>query len=497
MKPENQNKKPLHKIRTQLIAIMLGLLVVYFILMELSCYFLMGRYYQKKRINTLTEVYENINTLADTSDDFSSEINRITAESNIQILVTNADFNTSNTNSVDYADLAARLFGYYTGFIKDTVTTLKQADNYVLQISEDSHNDLSYLEMWGQLDDGEWFLIRTPMENMKEAVNITCIFVGFISIVVLGVGVAITWYMGKRMSEPIIQLTALSKRMADQDFSVSYEGHVNNEIDILGENFNTMSRELEECISELKAANVELKKDNEKKTEIDEMRKEFLNNVSHELKTPIALIQGYAEGLKDGIAEDPESRDFYCDVIVDEAQKMNIMVRKLLTLNQLEFGQDPVVMERFDLCELIKGTMAKMNLVVEQKNAAILFEQNEPIWAWGDEFKIEEVVTNFLSNALNHVDYEKKIEIRIKKENGIITTSVFNTGDPIPEEDLDKLWIKFYKVDKARTREYGGSGIGLSIVKAIMDGHGQKCGVTNYSNGVAFWFTLEGDKTPC
>lgn len=100
-------------------------------------------------------------------------------------------------------------------------------------------------------------------------------------------------------------------------------------------------------------------------------------------------------------------------------------------------------------------------------------------------------MTNYLTNALNHLKYDKIIEIRCRQENGIVRTSVFNTGDPIPEEDLDKIWIKFYKVDKARTREYGGSGIGLSIVKAIMELMNQKCGVQNFDNGVEFWFTLE------
>ena len=109
-----------------------------------------------------------------------------------------------------------------------------------------------------------------------------------------------------------------------------------------------------------------------------------------------------------------------------------------------------------------------------------------------DEFKIEEVVTNFMSNALNHLDYEKKIDIRIRRVDNLVRISVFNTGDPIPESDIDKIWDKFYKVDKARTREYGGSGIGLSIVKAIMDAHNQQCGVKNYDNGVEFFFTLEG-----
>ena len=203
------------------------------------------------------------------------------------------------------------------------------------------------------------------------------------------------------------------------------------------------------------------------------------------------MIQGYAEGLKDNISDDPESRDFYCDVIIDESAKMNTLVKKLLTLNQLEFGYDQLSLERFDLAELIRGVIQASHILIDQKQAQILFEQEKPVHVWGDEFKIEEVITNYLTNALNHLEGDKVIEITCKEEKGVVTTSVFNTGQPIPEEEKDKVWIKFYKVDKARTREYGGSGIGLSIVKAILDAHRQKCWVTNYKNGVAFAFTLD------
>ena len=226
---------------------------------------------------------------------------------------------------------------------------------------------------------------------------------------------------------------------------------------------------------------------------LDDSRQEFVSNVSHELKTPIALIQGYAEGLKECINDDAESRDFYCEVIMDEAAKMNNMVKKLLTLNHLESGKDAIVFERFDLTKLVRTVVHSAELLADQKGAKILFEETESYYVWADEFKTEEVVTNFVSNAINHVDFDKVIEIKMKKENGKVHTSVFNTGIPIPEADIDKIWIKFYKVDKARTREYGGSGIGLSIVKAIMDSMHQKFGVKNYDNGVEFWFELEAD----
>ena len=140
---------------------------------------------------------------------------------------------------------------------------------------------------------------------------------------------------------------------------------------------------------------------------------------------------------------------------------------------------------------MIDGVIQSASIMAAQKQVNIEFYREGPVYVWGDEFKVEEVITNFLTNAMNHAAGEKKITIRFQKHDHLVRTSVFNTGDPIPEEDLDKIWVKFYKVDKARTREYGGSGIGLSIVKAIMDSFHQKCGAVNHPDGVEFWMELE------
>lgn len=221
------------------------------------------------------------------------------------------------------------------------------------------------------------------------------------------------------------------------------------------------------------------------------MRTEFIGNVSHELKTPIALIQGYAEGLKDGITDDPESMEFYCDVIIDEAGKMNRMVKNLLTLNQLELGRDDTQFERIDITSLIQGVVQSLDIVARQKEVDVRMNVSGPVYVWADEFKVEQVVRNYVNNALNHVDGQRIIDIRIEEREGKIRVNVFNTGKPIPEEDIAHIWEKFYKVDKARTREYGGNGIGLSIVKAIMESFHQNYGVRNYENGVQFWFELD------
>ena len=195
--------------------------------------------------------------------------------------------------------------------------------------------------------------------------------------------------------------------------------------------------------------------------------------------------------MKEGVNDDPESREFYCDVIMDEAGKMNRMVKNLLTLNQLEFGSDEVEFERFDVVGLVRGVIASCDILIQQAGAEIDFIADETAYVWADEFKTEQVVRNYLTNAIHHVENEKRIEVRVIKETDKVRVTVFNSGKPIPEEDVPKLWDKFYKVDKAHTREYGGNGIGLSIVKAIMESFHQKYGVNNFDNGVEFWFELD------
>lgn len=477
-------------IKARLIVTFVGIVVIAFVLIALSNSFLLERYYVAKKTDAIQDVYEKLNQYDSLTSDKVQSLKSICIEKNISwvILDTNhseiLDYDSRNANR-----LYASLFGYITGVAPAKSSTLEETDNYTLEVNRDM--DMDYLDMWGMLDNNNVFLIRLPMAGISDSIQISNMFYLYTGMIVVAISILAIWFLSQRLTKPLEELTDISIRMSNLDFNAKYESGGEDEIGVLGQNFNKMSKELEQTISELKTANNELQKDIEKKERIDDMRKEFLSNVSHELKTPIALIQGYAEGLKECINDEAESRDFYCEVIIDEAAKMNNMVKKLLTLNQLEFGNDQISMECFDLTELVRGVVNSAQLLADQKDAQILFVQDTSVYVWGDEFKIEEVVTNYVSNAINHIAGERKIEIKMQRREGHIRLSVFNTGKPIPEEDIDKIWIKFYKVDKARTREYGGSGIGLSIVKAIMESMNQKFGVKNYENGVEFWFELE------
>ena len=396
----------------------------------------------------------------------------------------------SNTGERDY--LSSRVQGYIFGKDMPKVSILKTHDNYFIQKTYDKRSDSYYLESWGYFSDNATiFLMSTPLASIRESVDLANRFLAYVGIAVILVSSVILYFITRRVTAPIHELSQLSEKMSNLDFDAKYTGQAEDEIGVLGNSMNRLSDTLKETIGQLRTANTELQQDIEEKIKVDEMRKDFIANVSHELKTPIALIQGYAEGLTEGMAEDPESRDYYCEVIMDEANKMNKMVRQLLTLSALEAGNDAPVMDRFDLTDLVRGVITSAGILIQQKEAEVHLEDCGPVYVCADEFKIEEVVTNYLNNALNHLAGEKKIVITVEDNGEEALVTVFNTGNNIPDEDIPNLWTKFYKVDKSHTREYGGSGIGLSIVKAIMDSHRKACGVRNVEGGVEFWFTLD------
>jgi two-component system, OmpR family, sensor histidine kinase VanS len=459
-------------------------------------------YYLQSKIDSIGKTYDDINNIflenkdsSINSSKISLKLERLADNRNVSVYIIATDqwFNefewTPTKDNKRYEQILRLAKNYLFDF--NTNERLKHTDNYDIYESYDSRIESRYVDLIGKLDDGNIILMRTNLESIKESVktaNKLLANVGIVSVIIASV---IMFFVSRKFSKPILQLADISKKMSDLDFEVKYPVTTNDEIGELGRSINTLSEKLEKTITELKNANNELLTDIQNKIQIDEMRKDFLSNVTHELKTPIALIQGYAEGLLDNINEDAESREFYCDVIIDEAKKMNQMVKKLLTLNQLEFGNNQVNIERFDIVALIRSILNSTDILFQQKEVMAVFDHKDPVYVWADEYLIEEVLTNYISNALNHVDGAKIIEIKLIRHDNLVRVAVFNTGPRIPEEDIDKIWDKFYKVDKARTREYGGSGIGLSIVKAIMTSLNQKCGVVNHESGVEFWFELD------
>ena len=545
---------PLHSLRT-LFAVLFFLLMIGTVLLGLllNSVFLES-YYMSDRKTSLIRVYQGLQTasvqdLLET-EDIDLSLRETLRRSNVSLLVMDSNTRTVKSWSADEPLMEARLYASIFGLTPVMTEEMEQEEipeeraeefqdrefliteileedpSYTVSVVLDRSTSTRSMEMWGVLERGSFFLMRSPLEDVRRSAAVANRFFCYTSVFLAVAGAMIAWWLSKRITEPVRQLTELSQRMKLLDFSAKYESRDRTELDVLGSNMNELSQKLEETISALRTANNDLQRDLDRRNRQEEMRQDFLSSVTHELKTPIALIQGYAEGLQDGIADDAESRDFYLNTILEESERMNTIVQKVLQLNQLEFGDGSVSMERFDITAMIRNYLESASLLAVKEDVTLLFEQEAPLYVWGDPFLIQEVFQNYYSNALHHVQTapaaagrnagsgsadrdaetrtfartgnvqeqereEKVVDIRCDCTGGLVRVTVFNTGLPIPEEALPHIWEKFYKVDKARTRAYGGSGVGLSIVKAIMDLHHHAYGAENYENGVAFWFELD------
>ena len=377
------------------------------------------------------------------------------------------------------------------GFIGNQNQDILYTNNNYTIILHKTMKNTSFIEGFGYCSDNQTMVIMsTPVASLKESVSISNRFLIYMAIIGFIITVILTFIISKMITYPILELAEISNKMGKLDFTAKYIGNRSDEIQTLGQNMNYMSDRLKKAIDELQEANELLKEDIKRKEAIDEMRKDFIANVSHELKTPIALIQGYAEGLNEGLCEDEESRKYYTEVILDESEKMNKMVKQLLTLSSLESGNSILHKENFNLTSLIESVLGSISILIGEKNVNIEFDSDKEIFLNADEFKIEEVVTNYISNSIHHVSDSGEIKINVSDDGENITFSVYNTGNPIPEKDLNNIWEKFFKVDKAHSRAYGGSGIGLSIVKAIVEAHNGTVAVRNILDGVEFSFKI-------
>lgn len=477
------------------------ILVTIFLIWLFNILFL-ENFYILSKTDVLDNTYELINESYSGKDETLSDediykIQRLSEVKSVRAYVITDDlqleFPKVDVEEEEYGSIFSILQGYFFRGINKEISAeeLEVSDNYSIYKLYDSRMDTSYVELIGRLDNNYIVYVRTNLDSIQDNVTIANKFLGIVGVVAMIIGAAIMFYVSKKFTEPILKLSEIAKKMTNLDFTVKYDVKTRDEVGILGECINSLSETLEQTISELKSANNELRLDIENKIKTNERQEEFVSNVSHELKTPIAIIQGYAEGLKENVYEDEESKDYYCDVIIDETKKMNEMVKRLIELSQLESGENTIEFDHFDIVLVIRSIINSNAILFDQNNITCIFNYTDPIYVWSDVYLTEEVLNNYISNAINHAEDDKIIEIKLEKKVESVRIKVFNTGKHIPENETHKVWDKFYKIDKARTREYGGSGIGLSIVKAIMKSLNQDFGVRNKKDGVEFWFELD------
>ena len=494
-------KEKLKSVRVKLFLVLCVVTILLVICLIAINSLVLENFYIYNKTNTIREVYNKINKYnkdPDLAINLETELKKIAFRNNFDILIqSDTDLILFSTNKDFLSSIEVAKEKYKT-YLEERKNLLYSDAKMTIRKIDDTSNSLNYILLYGKLDNGYSLYIRIPIAPIEESVRIsnnTLIVIGIATVII---SAFVASLISKRFTSPILQLNDITKKMAKLDFEQKYRiNDSDDEINELGKNINTMSDKLESTIKQLRETNSELEKDIEEKSKIDEMRKQFISDVSHELKTPIALIQGYAEGLIENVNNDDESRKFYAEVILDESNKMDVLVKQLLELMKLEYGKRKFNDEEFDVVELINEVIRKCNVMLEENQIQVVFDEKKPIYAYADDFYVEQVVTNYFTNAIKHakeVNGKKQIKITIQNVKNKIRVSVFNTGDKIPEEDLTRVWGRFYKIDDSRNRENSGSGIGLSIVKAIQNNYQNEYGVQNLSNGVEFYFDISTKK---
>ncbi|MCX7694678.1 MAG: HAMP domain-containing histidine kinase [Caloramator sp.] len=369
-------------------------------------------------------------------------------------------------------------------------------DNLLSKVEKDKYLSMVYynkrftissiITIYNLSEKNEYIVCSSLLQPINEASKVIRELYIYLFVAGIIVTLIISLIYSKNVSRPILEIKDAADRIANLDFSKKIEIRSDDELGMLAGAINTMSENLKNALNSLREANKKLEEDIEKEKKLERMRKDFIAATSHELKTPINLIQGYLEAFKDDVFEDKD-KDYYIDILLDETKKMAGLVNDMLDLSQLESGKYKLEIEEFNLCDLVKKVINKFEESTRSKSIELKLNI-EDVFVKADFTRIEQVITNYLTNAIRHST--GKAYINLYKENERVKFEVINSGENIPEDELENIWNKFYKIDKSGNKRYGGTGLGLSIVKNIIELHGGQVGAQNIEGGVKFYFVL-------
>ncbi len=336
------------------------------------------------------------------------------------------------------------------------------------------------------LDNGRVIFVMFPTEAMKTPGLVDTYYM-YVFIIGILVSIILSYIFSIMISQRLVHINRIAMNMARLNFNKKIQPMGNDELGQLSNSLNYLSEKLDSTLQELSAANNRLEADIERGRAIEKSSKEFMANASHELKTPLAIIKGYGETLKDNVREDKKAH--YLNQIIQQADHMSKLVEDMLALSRMEDGQYQPMITDFDLTMLTQNIIESFHVLSEEKNINIIckFSQAE-IKMQADRMKIGQVITNFIQNAIQYTPQNGHISIRILEDQGQLRFEVENEGYHIATEKLNKVWDRFYREEDGRSKKTGGTGLGLAISKMILMAHKMKYGVQNTKIGVLFYF---------
>ncbi len=379
---------------------------------------------------------------------------------------------------------------YLSGNKINIVSRETNDDGSYFNVVSAEGNTTQYILYGKSFENGYHIEISTEINPIQENASLATTVTTAITVLTLGLALVVIYDYSRRFTKPLIQMNNVMKKIAKLDFSVKTDIDRKDEIGTLAKNINTVSESLDMALTELREKNAQLEEDIEKERLLEKMRQDFVSSASHELKTPIAIIRGYAEGLKMNVGEADSTSLEYCDIIINEADKMNELVINMLEQSLYSTGTKQTEKERFGVKEYIEDFLQTATPVFEEKKITIKTNISDAT-VYGDRKQMTTVLSNIVLNACSHAQDDRIIEISTEKQDGFVKVNVFNTGSFVADKDKDSIFTSFYRADKAHSRKEGRFGLGLSIVKTIVDNHGCDCGFENKENGVTFWYTME------
>lgn len=489
-----------------------GITVSLVIVLMLIAYFaqttLFENFYTSKKTHSLINEVNKFNDLyslhIETNLDLYKALQKFESDNNSKIIIVSSDGKSRYTSEDLYKDKESfDTLNAFTELVndKDLINQVITRSQTQYKIFENASSGTKKIGIIGLMslsskDDSLIFCVSS-IQPIREAADVAKQFLIYLFLGLIAVSAILSLIYSNLISKPLVNLTRAANKISNMDFSTVCETERDDEIGILANSLNFLSKNLESALLDLQMKNKKLEDDIEKERQLENMRKDFISNVSHELKTPIGIIGGYAEGLKDGIVSG-EDANMYLETIIDESKKMSILVTNMLELSKLESGTIKPNFEAFNINRLINKILKKHKPDFDENKFNVNFNSSTPYsYVYADPFQMEQVLTNIITNAIKYTPPKNDINISIEENLDKFKISVQNMGVSIPEEEISKLFDKFYRLDKSRERtQKNSTGIGLSIVKNILHLHHSDFNLQNIAGGVEFYFYLEKIVSP-
>lgn len=474
----------------------IGIIVVILILLFMSAYTLLfNPIYMAAAKNKLFNQYKYINKL--NRDDYTTiekELNDYNKGFYVDAFIHNNQ-GTLIYQSKEYLVDSDKLkqLDILPAYLEDIPSFLEISDeekinnNMSFIWAHDYLLDTKTLNAIGTLDNGDHLVLRVRLIPSEISIVSTNRFAPIVGIMLFVIGMGFAYILSTTFTKPLIEMSKATTEISNLNFDTKCDVESKDELGQLAAKINLLSEKLKVTIENLNVRNSELNNEIIEKTKIDEQRKQLLNNVSHELKTPLTLMQSYADGLKLNVAQDHDKADYYCDVIIDETEKMNDLINNLLNINRLTFDDIIHVHTEVEIVAFLKGSLDKYSGILLNQNIDFIFNDIKPTIVYTNPKNFETVITNLIDNAIKYVDNNKQISVSLIDNDSTVSIEVYNSASLIPEDELEKIWDSFYKLDESRNRNVGGHGLGLSIIKAIQEADQLGYGVKNTNTGVLFW----------